>query len=181
MYWILWNWNKNTNTDNLNKHQFFGMSDWSLFKTYSNDLYAPSCPSKILFYCVMIISLLRFMQSVDSMICCMSSSLVCDCCQKCMYFIFPNQGILGPGTSEPRPVDQNEWDKQGSSVPEVAVSLKLVHTTHTMKYLETWNVLQQKIPTNAQGHCKKFLLCSLNYPDMFRHPNAIFRGVTHSL
>jgi hypothetical protein len=23
----------------------------------------------------------------------------------------------------------------------------------------------------------KFLLCSLNYPNMFRHPNATFRGV----
>jgi hypothetical protein len=29
-----------------------------------------------------------------------------------------------------------------------------------------------------KGVVSNFLLCSLNYPDMFRHPNAIFKGVT---
>jgi hypothetical protein len=42
----------------------------------------------------------------------------------------------------------------------------------------------ERCPTNAQGRCKQFLLCSVNYPDMFRLPNAIFRGLhypgTHS-
>jgi hypothetical protein len=35
----------------------------------------------------------------------------------------------------------------------------------------------ERCPTNAQRRCKQFLLCSLNYPDMYRLPNAIFREI----
>jgi hypothetical protein len=35
----------------------------------------------------------------------------------------------------------------------------------------------EKYPTNAQGCCKLFLLCLLDYPAMFRLPNAIFRAL----
>jgi hypothetical protein len=35
----------------------------------------------------------------------------------------------------------------------------------------------ERYPTKAQGHCKQFLLCSINYPNIFRLPNAIFRGL----
>jgi hypothetical protein len=50
---------------------------------------------------------------------------------------------------------------------------------HVFKYLPK-AVLKsgERCPTNARGRCKQFfLLCSINYSDMFRLPNAIFRGL----
>jgi hypothetical protein len=41
----------------------------------------------------------------------------------------------------------------------------------------TYHNSGERKPTNAQGCCNQFLLCWLNYPDMFRHPNAIFGGL----
>jgi hypothetical protein len=35
----------------------------------------------------------------------------------------------------------------------------------------------ERCPKTTQGRCKQFLLCSINYPDMFPLPNAIFRGL----
>jgi hypothetical protein len=38
----------------------------------------------------------------------------------------------------------------------------------------------KNVKKKTQGRCKQFLLCSINYPDMFRLQNAIFRGLHFS-
>jgi hypothetical protein len=50
------------------------------------------------------------------------------------------------------------------------------HSTSPLLYKALYKSRERR-PTNAQGCCKHFLLFSINYPDMFRLTNAIFRGL----